>query len=99
MGSVGDDYVCPHCDGQGYGGYAPDGVNYPICTEGTANCLDKLMNQRLSTRAMVKRSALKMVFVIRHFQEEEGYDQETARYESRVSHIVNIVSQRISDFL
>ena len=98
MGSVGDDYVCPHCDGRGYGGYAPDGLGYPICTEGKANCLDKLL-EGLSTRAMVKRSALKMVFVIRHFQGEEGYSQEAARYESVVSHIVNYFSQRISEFL
>ena len=89
MGSVPIDYVCPHCDGKGYGGYAPDGVGYPICTEGTANCLDKLL-QGQHTRALVKRSALKMVLVIR----QEGY-QTTAR----ATHILNMLSHHIAEFL
>ena len=41
MGSVGPNYVCPHCDGKGYGGYSPDSVGYPICVDGKANCLEK----------------------------------------------------------
>ena len=91
MGSVGEDYVCPHCDGRGYGGYIVDGLNYAICTEGEANCLDKL-SKGLHTRAMVKRSALKMVFVIRHFRGVPDIG-------SAVSDIVNYFSQRISEFL
>ena len=39
MGSVGDNYVCPWCGRVGYGGYAPDWVDYPICTEGPFSCL------------------------------------------------------------
>ena len=109
MGSVPIDYVCPHCDGKGYGGYAPDGVGYPICTDGRANCLDKLLKGQ-HTRALVKRSALKMVFVIRHFPEEEEEEEEapeeegdhtTATPES-ATHILNILdmlSHHIAEFL
>ena len=39
MGSVGEDYRCPLCGREGAGGYAPDGLNYPICTEGQYSCL------------------------------------------------------------
>ena len=38
-------------------GYAVDGINYPICTMGTANCLDKAVSG-LCSRAEVKRAAL-----------------------------------------
>ena len=31
MGSVGDSYLCPWCGRVGFGGYAMDGINYPIC--------------------------------------------------------------------
>ena len=97
MGSVSDDYVCPHCDGKGYGGYAPDGLGYPICTEGTANCLDKLL-QGQGTRALVKRAALKMVLVIRHFPEEAGY-QTTVIQESSAHHILNLISHHLAEWL
>ena len=89
MGSVADDYVCPHCDGRGYGGYAPDGVNYPICTQGKANCLDKLIKHGLCTRAMVKADSLKMIFVIRH----NWY------IPTKAKDIVNLLSPHISSFL
>ena len=39
MGSVGEDYRCPWCGRVGAGGYAPDWVGYPICTEGPHSCL------------------------------------------------------------
>ena len=39
MGSVADDYKCPLCGRVGNGGYALDGVNFPICTEGNYSCL------------------------------------------------------------
>ena len=39
MGSVEDDYGCPWCGRVGNGGYAPDGVEYPICTGGDHSCL------------------------------------------------------------
>ena len=58
MGSVDINYKCPHCDHcMGDGGYAVDGINYPICTSGTANCLDKAVSG-LCSRADVKRAAL-----------------------------------------
>ena len=40
MGSVGDDYMCPWCGRVGAGGYAMDGINYPICTDGAHSCLN-----------------------------------------------------------
>ena len=39
MGSVPDDYKCPLCGRVGNGGYALDGVGFPICTEGYYSCL------------------------------------------------------------
>ena len=39
MGSVPDDYKCPLCGRVGNGGYALDGVGFPICTEGDFSCL------------------------------------------------------------
>ena len=39
MGSVPDDYKCPLCGRVGNGGYAMDGVGFPICTEGDFSCL------------------------------------------------------------
>ena len=39
MGSVSVDYRCPWCDRVGNGGYAPDGINEPICTDGRYSCL------------------------------------------------------------
>ena len=44
MGSVGEDYRCPLC---GREGYAPDGLNYLICTEGRYSCLDKFVAEGL----------------------------------------------------
>ena len=39
MGSVPDNYKCPLCGRVGNGGYALDGVGFPICTEGYYSCL------------------------------------------------------------
>ena len=39
MGSVPDNYKCPLCGRVGNGGYALDGVDFPICTEGHYSCL------------------------------------------------------------
>ena len=39
MGSVGPNYRCPLCGRVGNGGYAPDGIDFPICTEGDFSCL------------------------------------------------------------
>ncbi len=43
MGSVGDDYKCPWCGRIGNGGYAADGIGYPICTEGDHDCLSAFL--------------------------------------------------------
>ena len=40
MGSVSDDFMCPWCGRVGAGGYAIDGINYPICTDGAHYCLN-----------------------------------------------------------
>ena len=42
MGSVGDDYRCPLCGRIGMGGYSMDGINFPVCTTGTFNCMDMI---------------------------------------------------------
>ena len=39
MGSVDDNYKCPLCGRKGNGGYALDGIDYPICTRGDFSCL------------------------------------------------------------
>ena len=55
MGSVSDDYRCPWCDVIGRGGYSPDGVNTPICTEDRSSCLWKQRGERgCETRADVQ---------------------------------------------
>ena len=66
MGSVGEDYQCPHCGVTSQGGYAVDGINYPICTEGRANCLDKFLELGLATRAAVKGQAFRSIFLSHH---------------------------------
>ena len=38
MGGVPDNYQCPWCR-RINGGYSPDGVHYPICTQGPFSCL------------------------------------------------------------
>ena len=38
MGSVGDNYKCPWCGRNGKGGYAVDGIGYPLCTDGEHAC-------------------------------------------------------------
>ena len=55
MGSVGKNYICPHCDAKGKGGYSPDWIGYPVCTVGAANCLDKAIHG-LSTRQEVQEA-------------------------------------------
>ena len=61
MGSVGDDHKCPHCDGIGFGGYAPDGIDYPICTQGKANCLDKAVDG-MTSRMEVQNKKYAKIF-------------------------------------
>ena len=62
MGSVDPNYRCPHCGVVGMGGYALDGINYPVCTEGAANCLDKALNLGYFTRAQVKQALVQILF-------------------------------------
>ena len=60
MGSVSDDYVCPACGAVGMGGYAPDSVGRPICTNSPDSCLSKLLDGRLQAneiRAMIRQRA------------------------------------------
>ena len=65
MGSVGENYKCPLCGRTGHGGYAPDGIGYPVCTVGANNCLNKLIHGsnssdivRASLRCILKGTAL-----------------------------------------
>ena len=53
MGSVGEDYRCPWCGREGAGGYAPDGIDYPICTEGQYSCLWHALPLALSLQRAV----------------------------------------------
>ena len=43
MGTLGEGYTCPWCyrvdSIDGPQSYAPDGIDYPICTEGSSSCL------------------------------------------------------------
>ena len=38
-----------------------DGINYPICTEGTANCLSKAVYLGLCSRADIKRATVVVI--------------------------------------
>ena len=38
--------VCDSLSRTGYGGYAIDGVNYPVCTIGANSCLNKIIHRR-----------------------------------------------------
>ena len=64
MGSVPVDYKCPLCGRKGMGGYAPDGLGYPICTEGDYSCL-WFQFQRERGPRVVRSLALQGVFVRR----------------------------------
>ena len=46
MGTVGHDFRCPWCGRVGNGGYAPEDVGYPICTDGPVSCLFFQMDTR-----------------------------------------------------
>ena len=63
MGSVGDNYVCPWCGRVRYGGYAPDWVDYPICTEGPFPCLwFSLEDRDIGTMQEFRRYQLRAIF-------------------------------------
>ena len=63
MGSVSDDYVCPWCGRVGNGGYAPDWVGYPICTEERCSCLWLSCQDRgIDTVQEFRRHQLRTIF-------------------------------------
>ena len=63
MGSVPDDYACPWCGRLGNGGYAPDGVGYPICTQGRFSCLWLSCRGRgIGTMQEFRRHQLRIIF-------------------------------------
>ena len=63
MGSVSDDYVCPWCGRVGNGGYAPDWVGYPICTEGRFSCLWlSCLDRGIDTVQEFRRHQLRTIF-------------------------------------
>ena len=61
MGSVGRDYRCPLCGRVGNGGYAVDGFDYPICTEGTHSCLWYQVMERNKTPEEIVGNALRAI--------------------------------------
>ena len=63
MGSVDVDYTCPWCGRVGNGGYAPDWVGYPICTEGRFSCLWLACQERgIDTVQEFRRHQLRTIF-------------------------------------
>ena len=75
MGSVSDDYKCPWCGRTGNGGYAPDGINYPICTGGDYSCLwYQAMEQQLDREQFQKR-AFEVVLTVRRVGQRVDYSR------------------------
>ena len=64
MGSVSDSYKCPWCGRIGNGGYALDGIDYPICTEGDHSCLDAAI--RDGNLAAFRSRQLRWIIGINH---------------------------------
>ena len=62
MGSVGDNFKCPLCGRVGNGGYALDGVGFPVCTEGEFSCLWFQLVDTGLTVTDVRVAALSRVF-------------------------------------
>ena len=63
MGSVSENYLCPWCGLRGNGGYAPDEVGYPICTEGQFSCLWFSYRYRgINTVQEIRRHQLRAIF-------------------------------------
>ena len=63
MGSVGDNYRCPWCGRTGMGGYSPDRIGVPLCTEGDYSCLWFTLCGRNCVEADLKHAALKKIFM------------------------------------
>ena len=96
MGSVGDNYVCPHCDVKGAGGYAHDAIGYPICVEGRGDCLAKI--EWAWTRAMVKYESLMMVFDVFCASDAVGTRIYFAS-PSRWPQVILVVGTKIAEFM
>jgi hypothetical protein len=62
MGSVGEDYVCPWCGRMGAGGYAPDPLGYPICTEPPHACLDHWLKNGVDSKQEYDECVLRRRF-------------------------------------
>ena len=85
MGSVGRDYQCPWCGRVGHGGYAPDPLFYPICTDGPHNCLDRFCAASVSGATDMRTKQLKVIF--------------HGRSEPQLQQIVHELMPRIAIFL
>ena len=71
MGTVDDDddYRCPWCGQVGNGGYVPDPLGYPICTEGFHSCLwGPFLDLRLDLSGFRLRQ-LYTIFIVRYGQD------------------------------
>jgi hypothetical protein len=62
MGSVDEDYECPWCGRRGAGGYSPDQIGYPICTEPPHACLDHFLDFGVDSKAEYDEAALRRRF-------------------------------------
>ena len=68
MGSVGDNYRCPWCGRKGMGGYSPDRIGVPLCTEGDYSCLWFTLGERNWMEADLKHGALKNIFLAHKYK-------------------------------
>ena len=72
MGSVGKKYRCPLCGRTGNGGYSPDWIGFPVCTEGSWNCLDKITDGKLLAADIVGIALGKIIGGARAFENFPG---------------------------
>ena len=80
MGSVGPNYKCPWCGRVDNGGYAMDGIDIAICTEGDYSCLGyQVFNQDLD-RCQFQKRALEVVITIRRPHQQAGVTRSPARW-------------------
>ena len=68
MGSVGDNYRCPWCGRKGMGGYSPDRIGVPLCTEGDYSCLWFTLCRRNWVEADLKHAAVKKIFMAHKYK-------------------------------
>jgi hypothetical protein len=65
MGSVDEEYECPWCSRKGAGGYAPDPVGYPICTEPRYSCMMHCIEKGVWSKDQYDEAALRRRFATR----------------------------------